>query len=51
MEPIRPPWHALKEWIPVENPGDDPGWFDQTTRWQAPEIPLDDDRILVLEFT
>jgi len=40
-----------KEWIPVENPEDDPGWFNQTTPWKAPEAPLDDDRILVLDFT
>lgn len=29
----------------------DPDWFDQTTKWKAPEIHLDDGRILVLEYT
>ena len=27
----------------------DPDWFDQTPTWQAPEIQLDDGRILILE--
>lgn len=32
---------------------DDPGtnWFDQRLPWQAPDFPLDDGRILVLEYT
>ena len=50
MEPIRPPWRAIKEWIPIDNPEDGPSWFDQTILWQAPEVPLDDDRILVFAF-
>ena len=48
MEPVRPPWRALKEWIPVENPEDDPDWFDQSNPWRPREI-LQDDRILVLD--
>ena len=51
MEPIRPPWRAVKEWIAVENPEEDPAWFDQSIPWQAPQVPLGDDRILVLDFT
>ena len=42
------PVAALKEWIPVENPEDDPGWFDQSNPWQPREI-RQDDRILVLD--
>lgn len=30
MELIRPPWRALKEWIPVDDTEDDPGWLDQS---------------------
>ena len=48
MEPVRPPWRALKEWIPVENPEDDPDWFDQSNPWQPPEIHHGD-HILVLD--
>jgi hypothetical protein len=40
-----------KEWIPVENPEDDPDWFDQSNPWQAPQVHIGDDRVLVLEFT
>jgi len=48
MEPVRPPWRALKEWIPVDNPEDEPDWFDQSNPWRPREI-LQDDRILVLD--
>ena len=63
MEPIEPPWQALKEWIPDDEPDldwfnrprnpseQDPDWFDQTPAWNAPEIHLEDARILVLEYT
>ena len=63
MEPIEPPWQAIKEWIPDDEPdldwfnrprnpsNPDPDGFDQRQTWQAPEIHLDDDRILVLEYT
>jgi hypothetical protein len=63
MEPIEPPWQAIKEWIPDEEPdldwfnrprnpsNRDPDGFDQSQTWQAPEIQLDDGRILVLECT
>ena len=42
MEPIEPPWQAIKEWIPDDEPDldwfnrprnpnePDPDWFDQT---------------------
>jgi hypothetical protein len=61
MEPIEPPWQAIKEWIPddepnldwfnrIRNPSNtDPDGLDQRHTWQAPEIQLDDGRTLVLE--
>jgi hypothetical protein len=61
MEPIEPPWQAIKEWIPDDEPdldwfnrprnplNPDPNGIDQSQTWQAPEIKLDDGRILVLE--
>jgi hypothetical protein len=63
-EPIEPPWQAIKEWIPDEEP--DLDWsnrprnpsspdldgIDQRPTWQAPEeIQLDDGSTLVLEST
>lgn len=63
MEPIEPPWQAIKEWIPDNepeldwfnrplNPADpDPDWFGQTPAWKPEEIHLDDGSILVLEYT
>ncbi len=63
MEPIEPPWQAIKEWIPDDEPdlegfnrfrnplNPDPNGIDQSQTWQAPEIQLDDGRILVLEST
>jgi len=83
MEPIEPPWQAIKEWIPDDEPdldwfnrprnpsNPDPDGIDQlvlrslldlrsfsdeggegvSPTWQAPEIPLDDGRTLVLEYT
>ena len=63
MEPIEPPWLAIKEWIPDDEPdldwfnrprnpsNPDPDGIDQSQTWQAPEIHLDDGRILVLEYT
>ncbi len=59
---VSPP-QAIKEWIPDEepdldwfnrprNPNEaDPDWFDQSPAWKAPEIHLEDGRILVLEYT
>ena len=59
---VSPP-QAIKEWIPDEEPDldwfnrprnphePDPDWFNQTQAWKAPEIHLDDGRILVLEST
>ena len=55
---VSPP-QAIKEWIPDEEPDldwfnrprnpNEPGsdWYDQTPTWKAPEIHLDDGRILV----
>ena len=63
MEPIEPPWQAIKEWIPDDepnldwfnrprNPSDpDPEGFDQRPTWKPDEIQLDDGRTLVLEYT
>jgi hypothetical protein len=63
VEPIDPPCRAIKEWIPNDSPGltlfnqprkqlqPDPDWFDQSPAWPAPEVRLDDERILVLEYT
>jgi len=48
LNPLRPPWRALKEWIPVDNPEDDPDWFDQSNPWRPRKI-RQDDRILVLD--
>lgn len=61
MEPVEPPWQAIKEWIPDDqpdlnwfnqprNPADsEPECFDQSPAWQPDEIPLGDGRVLVLE--
>ena len=61
MEPIEPPWQAIKEWIPDDEPNldwfnrlrnpsnPDPEDLNQRHTWQAPEIQLDDGRTLVLE--
>jgi len=52
MEPIEPPWQAVKEWIPDDEPDLDwfnrprnpsnppPEDFDQRPAWQPEEIPL-----------
>ena len=46
MEPIEPPWQAIKEWIPDDNPdlnwfnqerdhaGAEPDCYDQSSTWQ-----------------
>jgi hypothetical protein len=61
MEPIEPPWQAVKEWIPDDEPDlnwfnqarppsdSEPDSFDQSPAWQPEEIPLGDGRTLVLE--
>jgi hypothetical protein len=63
MEPIEPPWQAIKEWIPDDepdldwfnrprNPSNlDPEGFDQSPTLQPEEIQLAGDRTLVLEFS
>ena len=63
IEPIEPPWQAIKGWISADQPdldwfnrplnpsNPDPEGFDQSPTWKAPEIHLDDGRILVLEYT
>jgi hypothetical protein len=63
MEPIEPPWQAVKEWIPDDEPDldwfnrprdpsdPDPDGFDQSPAWQPEEIPLGDGRTLVLDVT
>ena len=61
MQPIEPPWQAIKEWIPDDDP--ELNWFnqerqpastelesfDQSPAWQPKEIPLGDGRTLVLD--
>ncbi len=61
MESIEPPWQAVKEWIPDDEPDLDwfnqarppsepePDPFDQSPDWRPEEIPLGDGRTLVLE--
>ena len=61
MEPIEPPWQAIKEWIPDDDPdlnwfnqerdptGAEPECYDQSPVWQPKEIPLGDGRTLVLD--
>ena len=61
MEPIEPPWQAIKEWIPDDEPNlnwfnqerppcdSEPDQFDQSPDWKPEEIPLGDGRTLVLE--
>jgi hypothetical protein len=61
MEPIEPPWQAIKEWIPDDEPdlnwfnqerkpvGDDSRQYDQSPAWQPTEIPLGDGLTLILE--
>ena len=63
FEPIFPPEYAITKWIPDNEPdldwfnrprhpsNPDPDGYDQSQTWQAPEIQLDDGRILVLEST
>ena len=63
MEPIEPPWQAIKEWIPDDEPdldwfnrprnpsNPDPDGYDQSQTWKPEEIQLDDGRTLVLEYT
>lgn len=53
FEPIEPPWQAIKQWIPADD--DEPSFHWQDThhsnesQWKPREVPLDDDRILVLD--
>ena len=61
MEPIEPPWQAIKEWIPDDDPdlnwfnqernptGTEPESYDQSSTWHPLEVSLDDGRILVLD--
>ena len=61
MQPIEPPWQAIKEWIPDDEPdldwfnrprssaNPDPDGFDQSQAWQPEEVPLGDGRTLVLD--
>ena len=63
IEPIEPPWQAIKEWIPDDEPdlnwfnqerkpvGDDSRQYDQSPAWRPTEIPLGDGRTLVLDPT
>lgn len=63
LQRIEPPWRAIKEWIPDEEPdldwfnrprnpsNPDPDGFDQRQTWKPAEIHLEDGRILVLEYS
>jgi hypothetical protein len=63
VEPIEPPWQAIKEWIPDDEPDlnwfnqerppsdSEPDSFDQSPDWKPQEIPLGDGRTLVLDPT
>ena len=54
---IEPPWQAIKQWIPDQEPKLD--WFnqprgdreeyDQSADWQPKEVKLSDGRILLLD--
>jgi hypothetical protein len=56
---IESPWQAIKQWIPADDDdlvpvarGNDPDWsahHSNESPWKPKEVPLDDDRILVLE--
>ena len=61
IEKIEPPWQAIKEWIPDDDPdlnwfnqerdptGAEPECFDQSPTWQPKEVSLGDGRTLVLD--
>lgn len=65
LQRIEPPWRAIKEWIPDDEPN--LNWFnqprnarahsqefediDQSPTWQPEEIQLDEGRTLLLEYT
>jgi hypothetical protein len=59
FEPIEPPWQAIKQWIPADDDDHvavagvgDPGWdahHRNESPWKPKEVPLGDDRILVLD--
>ena len=63
LQRIVPPWRAIKEWIPDDEPNlnwfnrprnpsnPDPDGFDQRQTWKPAEIHLEDGRILVLEYS
>ncbi len=58
---IEPPWQAVKEWIPDDEPDlnwfnqarppseSEPDPFDQSPAWQPEEVPLGDGLTLVPE--
>lgn len=53
FEPIEPPWQTIKQWIPADDDAISFRWKDahqsNESRWKPKEVPLDDDRILVLD--
>ncbi len=50
---LPPSWQAIRQWIPADD--DEPvfEWFDahqsNESTWKPKEVPLDDERILVLD--
>jgi hypothetical protein len=53
FEPIEPPWQAIKQWIPADSDEISFHWQDthhsNESPWKPREVPLDEDRILVLD--
>jgi hypothetical protein len=57
FEPIEPPWQAIKQWNPADDDGvvaggSNPDWAappSNESPWKPREVPLDEDRILVLD--
>jgi hypothetical protein len=53
FDPIEPPWQAIKQWIPADDDEISFHWQDthhsNESCWKPREVPLDEDRILVLD--
>ena len=50
FDPIKPPWQAIREWIPADDAEQEFDLFDQRPASRKPvEIPREDGNILVLD--
>jgi hypothetical protein len=53
FEPIELPWQAIKQWIPADDDEASFHWqganHSNESSWRPKEVPLGDDRILVLD--